>query len=258
MATSLFTTDGGSFDLSSLSVGAMVGYATVSVGSNSYTADLFVAKLSGPGEWLGVKTAGSTNSDYCYDIDVDKGGNVSITGIYYGSIQFGSDYHSSSGSYDVFVALLDTAGNWLWSETVGASSSDYAHGVALAESGNVYVTGYWSSGTLNFGSAGSITCGSCYSDGFLASLDSQGNWRWVERIGGSYYERGRSVAVDAQERVYVTGEFSYNVEFSGMTLNNGNRGYDYWGFIAQYSSSGSHSWAEEFGYSSYELSLIHI
>ena len=37
-----------------------------------------------------------------------------------------------------------------------------------------------------------------------------------------------------------------------MTLNNGNRGYDYWGFIAQYSSSGSHSWAEEFGYSSYE------
>ena len=220
--------------------------------SSSNTADIFVAKLSVTGEWLWVKTAGSTNSDYCYDIDVDKGGNVSITGIYYGSIQFGSDYHSSSGSYDVFVALLDTAGNWLWSETVGASSSDYAHGVALAESGNVYVTGYWSSGTLNFGSAGSITCGSCYSDGFLASLDSQGNWRWVERIGGSYYERGRSVAVDSQERVYVTGEFSYNVEFSGMTLNNGNRGYDYWGFIAQYSSSGSHSWAEEFGYSSYE------
>ena len=47
MATSLFTTDGGSFDLSSLSVGAMVGYATVSVGSNSYTADLFVSNVSG-------------------------------------------------------------------------------------------------------------------------------------------------------------------------------------------------------------------
>ena len=129
--------------------------------------------MSVTGEWLWVKTAGSTNSDYCYDIDVDKGGNVSITGIYYGSIQFGSNSHSSSGSYDIFVALLDTSGNWIWSETVGASSSDYAHGVALAESGNVYVTGYWSSGSLNFGSAGSITCGSCYSDAFLASLDSQ-------------------------------------------------------------------------------------
>ena len=47
MATSLFTTDGGSFDLSSLSVGAMVGYATVSTGSNSYTADLFVDNVTG-------------------------------------------------------------------------------------------------------------------------------------------------------------------------------------------------------------------
>ena len=72
--------------------------------SSSNSADIFVAKLSVTGEWLWVKTAGSTSSDYCYDIDVDKGGNVSITGIYYGSIQFGSDSHSSSGSYDIFVA----------------------------------------------------------------------------------------------------------------------------------------------------------
>ena len=234
-------------------------YQTMTVGSistpssSSNSADIFVAKLSPTGDWLWVKTAGSTNTDYCYDIDVDKGGNVSITGIYYGAIQFGSTSHSSSGSYDVFVAVLDTVGNWLWSATVGASSSDYSHGVALAESGNVYITGYWSSGTLSFGSAGSISCSSCYSDGFLASLDSQGNWRWVEHFRGSYYERGRSVAVDAQERVFVTGEFSYQIEFTGgATLNNGNRGYDYWGFIAQYSSSGTYSWSKEFGYSSYE------
>ena len=158
-------------------------YNTMTLGSistpasSSSSADIFVAKLSATGDWLWVQTAGSTSTDYCYDIDVDKGGNVSITGIFYGSIQFGSSSHSSSGSYDIYVAVLDTVGNWRWSTTVGASSSDYAHGVAIAESGNVYVTGYWSSGTLSFGSAGSISCGSCYSDAFLASLDSQGNWR---------------------------------------------------------------------------------
>ncbi|MBL6874051.1 MAG: T9SS type A sorting domain-containing protein [Flavobacteriales bacterium] len=47
MASALFTTDGGSFDLSSLSVGSMVGTATVSAGANSYTADLFVNSISG-------------------------------------------------------------------------------------------------------------------------------------------------------------------------------------------------------------------
>jgi hypothetical protein len=46
MASALFTTDGGSFDLASLSIGSMVGTATVSAGANSYTADLFVNSLS--------------------------------------------------------------------------------------------------------------------------------------------------------------------------------------------------------------------
>ncbi|DAC24792.1 MAG TPA: hypothetical protein D7H85_05930, partial [Candidatus Poseidoniales archaeon] len=47
--------------------------------SSSGSSDIFVAKLSSTGDWLWVKTAGSTSSDYCYDIDVDGGGNVSIT-----------------------------------------------------------------------------------------------------------------------------------------------------------------------------------
>ncbi len=47
MASALFTTDGGSFDIASLSIGNMVGTATVSAGTNSYTADLFVNSISG-------------------------------------------------------------------------------------------------------------------------------------------------------------------------------------------------------------------
>ena len=47
MASALFTTDGGSFDLASLSIGSMVGIATVSAGTNSYTADLFVNSIIG-------------------------------------------------------------------------------------------------------------------------------------------------------------------------------------------------------------------
>ena len=40
---------------------------------SSGSSDIFVAKLSSTGDWLWVKTAGST-TDYCYDID-DGGGN---------------------------------------------------------------------------------------------------------------------------------------------------------------------------------------
>ena len=47
MDHAVFTTDGGSFDLASLAVAQMIGYATVVPGANSYTADLFVQSVSG-------------------------------------------------------------------------------------------------------------------------------------------------------------------------------------------------------------------
>ena len=46
MANSTFLTDGGSFNLSALLPGTMVGYAVVNVGSISYTTDLFVQSVS--------------------------------------------------------------------------------------------------------------------------------------------------------------------------------------------------------------------
>ena len=213
---------------------------------SSGSSDIFVAKLSSTGDWLWVKTAGSTSTFTM--ISTWMGRKCGITGTFYNTISFGSTSFSSSGSLDAYVAVLDTMGNWLWAQKIGAGSSDYIR-IALADSGNVYVTGYWSSGTLNFGSAGSISCSSCYSDAFIASLDSQGNWRWAQGMGGSYYERGRDVAVDAQERVYVTGEFSYQIDF-GSTSHYNYYAYDYWGFIAQYSSTGAYGWSQKFGYSS--------
>ena len=62
------------------------------------------------------------------------GAEMSITGTFYNTISFGSTSFSSSGSLDAYVAVLDTMGNWLWAQKIGASSSDYAYGIAFADS----------------------------------------------------------------------------------------------------------------------------
>ena len=74
MATSLFTTDGGSFDLASLTTGAMVGYATLSVGSFSYTADLFVLNILGNTAIIEENYGGET-----FLIENLTGGGVSVS-----------------------------------------------------------------------------------------------------------------------------------------------------------------------------------
>ncbi|MFL2568314.1 MAG: T9SS type A sorting domain-containing protein [Flavobacteriales bacterium] len=74
MATSLFTTNGGSFDLASLTTGAMVGYATLSVGSSSYTADLFVGAITANTAMIEENYGGES-----FLIENLSGGGVSIS-----------------------------------------------------------------------------------------------------------------------------------------------------------------------------------
>ena len=64
---------------------------------------------------------------------------------------FGSTTLTSAGGSDVFVAKLDSVGNFLWAVRSGGTDSDRGERIALDSSGNIYVSGYFS-GTSNFGS----------------------------------------------------------------------------------------------------------
>ena len=44
--------------------------------------DIFVGRITN-GNWDWVEKAGGTSSDQCHDIDVDDGGNITITGYFY-------------------------------------------------------------------------------------------------------------------------------------------------------------------------------
>ena len=181
---------------------AVFGNTTLT-SSGSY--DVFVGRLSN-GNWDWVQRAGGTSSDQCRDLAVDDGGNVTITGYYYSSnsATFGSTSLSGQGSNDIFVARLDSSGNWQWAKSAGGSSSDYGNGVAVDNLGNAYLTGEY----YNTGYFGSITLNSySYQEAFLAKLDSTGNFVWAKRFYGSYYQRGKDVDVNDNGEIAITGEF---------------------------------------------------
>ena len=219
------------------------------------STDGFVGKISPSGTWLWVEKMGGTSSDHCYDIDVDDGGNISITGSFYSQGTFGTNTFSSQGGYDIFVAKLDTNGTWLWAIKGGGSSSDYGHGVAIDNSGNVYATGYfYTSGTIYFGST--TIPGYTYDDAYIAKIDSSGNVDWAHRMYGSYYQRGRGIDVNDNGEIAVVGEFSYwmTAEGTGGSCGQLSPSYQsssyYRVFIAKYTSSGNCVWANWAGYES--------
>ena len=197
------TADFGSFNL--ISTGGM---------------DIFIAKIDSDGNWLWVKHTGSNSDDYGRSISVDNVGNVYVTGSFAGTASFGTTTLSSSGSNDIFIAKMDSEGNWLWAEGAGGSSTDVGYSISVDNDGDVYVTGYFE-GTADFGNISLSTEGA--QDIFVAKIDSSGNWVWAERAGGQTNDYSQSISV-TNNGVYITGNFSTLADFGPYTLSSNDIG----------------------------------
>jgi hypothetical protein len=107
--------------------------------------DIFLVKLSGAnGAHLWSKGFGSTSGDVALSLDVDSARNVVMTGYFTGSVNFGGGALSGTG-LEVFVAKYDSAGTHVWSRRYGGFDTQIGNSVAIAPTGHVSVTGYFSS-----------------------------------------------------------------------------------------------------------------
>lgn len=116
--------------------------------------DVFVQKLDANGNFQWAKTFGSTESDYCHGITTDAANNVYITGIYQLSVDFdpssGIDTITSNGQSDVFLHILDENGNYQGAKTFGGLSYDSGVVLAIDNSNNIFLSGVFSSNTVDF------------------------------------------------------------------------------------------------------------
>ena len=152
-----------------------------------------IALFAQNGDWLWAKQAGGASNDESYNIAVDANGNSYVTGNFTGSATFGSTTLTSSGYNDIFVAKLDSNGNWLWAKKAGGTSEDNGLSITFDANGNSYVTGYFES-SATFGTT-TLTSNQ-YEDIFVAKLDSNGNWLWAKKAGGINDDYGWSISVD--------------------------------------------------------------
>jgi Beta-propeller repeat len=204
-------------------------WATATFGSTTLTskgdADVFVAKLDSGGKLVWAVSAGGPKVDYCTSIALDDSGNSYVTGTFWGTATFGSTPMIPKGGGDIFVAKLDTSGNFLWAVPAGGAfgSSDVGYGIAIDASGSSYVTG-WFEGTATFGSATLTSKGDA--DVFVAKLDSGGKFVWAVSAGGPKVDYCTSIALDDSGNSYVIGYFYGRTATFGSTTLTSNGGSD--------------------------------
>jgi hypothetical protein len=127
--------------------------------------DVVVLGLSSTGGSRWARTFGGTQNDYGYSV-IATGDSVYLTGVFNGTVDFGSGPLVSKLE-DIFVLGLDAAsGAFGWLRHFGHTGKDYGHGLALG-GGNLYVTGDHT-GVIDFGAGPKTSQGS--SDIFVLRL----------------------------------------------------------------------------------------
>jgi hypothetical protein len=242
-AQSIAVDDSGNVYVSGYFTSPTITFGTTTLLSAGST-DVFIVKYDGSGNVIWATGAGGSGGDYAQSIAADASGNVYMTGYFdSATLTFGTTVLTNAGSSNIFIAKYDGNGNVIWATHYGGSSNDYAVSITANSSGKVYITGYFNSPTLSFGST--ILNNVSNHDIFVVKFDANGNVLWAKSNGGSGGDYGQSIAADGSGNVYVTGYFiSPTITFGTTTLNNVG-GSDI--FIAKYDGSGNILWATSNG-----------
>jgi hypothetical protein len=140
----------------------------------------------------------------------------------------------------------------LWAKSAGGSGDDYGSSVAADGSGNVFITGYFGSSSITFGSI-TLTKPGDYNMFIVKYGAASGNVTWAKSTEESLWNEGRGIAADANGNIFVTGGFAGNtINFgNNVSLTNRNRGLEI--FSVKYDQEGNAQWAKSAGGSKVDI-----
>lgn len=196
---------------------------------NTTTRHQYYAKFDSDGDFIwanGIRGTGTSNSsNQIFDVDYTDVGTY-LSGWFTDSIIFPASPDSikfeSVGLEDLVFAKIDDNGNVIWARQGGSTSLDRCYDVDADDFGNLYFTGYISTGfKIDSSAAGALDSRTVNTNGgwdqYLAKYSFQGLLLWLQNIGSTGPDIGYGVDV-FENLIAITGYFSDTVVFGGDTL----------------------------------------
>jgi len=131
---------------------------------------------------------------------------VFLAGTFEGRLDYRNDVTlESAGSRDAFVLEVGPDGAAVAGYRLGGLTSEFGHAVALDALGRVYLAGNYEGNASDIGLGETAASGS--SDGYVTAFRRDGAVRWAQPLVSERDTDAFDVAVDADGRVHVVGEF---------------------------------------------------
>lgn len=215
--------------------------------------DVFVLKLDQNGNFVWARSIGGTSGDQGYGIKADLSGNVIVSGIFNGTVDFdpgaGVFNLTPVGSFDGFVLKLNSSGNFIWAFNIGGSLNDNTESIETDASGNIYIAGDFMN-TADFDPGAGIfnmTSQALY-DGFILKVNSSGAFIWAKQLLGSSNGGANDLCLDNANNVVLGGVFTGTIDLDPgagtFTASSSGAGV---AFVLKLNSAGNFIWANVFG-----------
>ena len=230
------------------------GTDTFNLNSVGLSNDIFIQKLNSNGDFVWAIQLGDTATDAAYGIDVDVFGDICVTGLFRGTIDFdpGVDTNyltATAAERDIFILKLTNNGDFLWANRIGAETPEVVKEIKTDSKGNIYTIGHFNE-TVDFDPSDEeyLLTSNGKLDIYIQKLDRNGDFLWAKTFGSEDSDLGYAITFDKDDNVYTTGGFKYEVDFDpGLTelkrLSNGTNDV----FLQKLDENGNYIWATSFG-----------
>lgn len=194
-------------------------------------ADAFVMKMNARGTMLWVQQIGTDQWDGVAGVVADQEGSLYVTG----STQGAFANCTNQGGQDVFLWKLSDEGKPLWTKQWGTPAEEESKAIAFhPQTGRILLAGM----TLGAWPQNENRGGQ---DGWVMSLDNQGNSLWQTQLGTFADDRIQALAVDSAGG----GVFFGGSSRGDWALEKHTGGWD--GLLGHLDASGKLSWVRLLG-----------
>ena len=195
---------------------------------------------------------GGLDADDIVDIDYDDEGNLYVTGIFRGTVDFDpygligtGDERTSNGESDIFIQKYGVNNLFLspidWTITIGGTGNDIVSSISVSNGPDpqIYIGGQYEN-TVDFDPDPTNTVqypAVDQKDAFVAGYDADGKFEEFVYMPGNSNENVTDLQMVGDSLVYIVGEFYVDISFDPVegTYENSNGNNDI--FVAKYKPS---------------------
>ncbi len=185
----------------------------------------YIVKLNEDGNLVWAKSFGGINHEWLYGMAVDEQDNIYVTGAFKGTPDFDPgngvfEMTAENVGNDPYILKLDSNGDFIWAIQFAGPDDGGSYAIDVFQ-GAIYTVGY-GRGTCDFDPSEGVnteSSGAAGYYGFIAVLNTQGEYLWSDRLGNGANDFCNAVVAD-EEFVYAAGSFKGTTNWFGNTSFN--------------------------------------